>query len=166
MYRVVAAQEDRMRLAMAVVAMVTLTLATGSQAAPPKAAPRQPAAAPAAPPAPPPGMFPCRSEGEVCFVGVVTGKNTVAVQFTNAPQSDGIDAKPVNVSSDDGGTALDLSLDVGRVVMLTGAYDAAKGITKAAIADVASPILSFMIKSQGGEDQGGAPAGRSAPKRR
>jgi hypothetical protein len=154
-----------MRLAMAVVAMVTVALTVSAEAAPRKAPPRQPAAAPAAPPAPSPGMFPCRSEGEICFIGVVIGKDTVAVQYTNAPQSDGIDAKPANISSDDGSTPLDLSLDVGRVVMLVGNYDAAKGITKAAIADVASPIVSFFIKSQG-DDQGGGAAGRGAPRRR
>ena len=153
-----------MRRAMAVVAMVTIALASGSEAAPPKAPARPPAAAAPAPP--PPGMFPCRSESEICFIGVVTGKNTVAVQFTNAPQSDGIDAKPISVFSDDGGAALDLSGDLGRVVMLVGTYEAAKGITKAAIADVASPILSFMIKSQGGDDQGGGPPSKGGMPRR
>jgi hypothetical protein len=155
-----------MRFAMVVVAMVTIPLAGGSQAAPPKVPARPPAAAPAAPPTPPPGMFPCRAESEICFIGVATGKNTVAVQFTNAPQSDGIDAKPVSVFSNDGDAALDLSADVGRVVMLVGTYEAAKGITKAAVADVASPILSFMIKSQGGDDQGGGAPGKGGMPRR
>jgi hypothetical protein len=158
-----------MRVAMAVIAVLVLALAVEVQAAPPKAAPKQPAAAAAAPPPPPPGMFPCRSETEICYVGVVTGKNAVMVQFTNAQQSDGIDQKPQNVFSDDAGaTPLDLSQDLGRVVMLTGAYDAAKGISKAAVADVASPILTFMIKSQlsGGDDQGAAAGGKGAPKRR
>ena len=158
-----------MRLAMTALAVFAVAFAADAQAAPPKAAPRQPAAAPAAAPPPPPGMFPCRTETEICYVGVVTGKNMVMVQFTNAPQADGIDQKPQNVFSDDAGaTPLDLSQSLGRVVMLTGTYDAAKGISKAAIAEVAGPILTFMIKSQlqGGDDQGQAGGGKGAPKRR
>ncbi|SDR45614.1 hypothetical protein SAMN05519103_03369 [Rhizobiales bacterium GAS113] len=157
-----------MRIAIAVVAVVALAFATEAQAAPAKAPAKQPAAA-AAPPPPPPGFFPCRSEAEICYVAIVTGKNEVLVQFTNAQQSDGIDQKPVNVFSDDAGSAaLDLSQNLGRVVMLTGAYDPAKGINKAAVVDVASPILSFTIKSQmsGGEDQAAAGGGKGAPKRR
>ncbi|MFI5012629.1 MAG: hypothetical protein ACHQAY_09795 [Hyphomicrobiales bacterium] len=157
-----------MRIAMAVIAVAALALAAPTRAAPPKAAaPKQPAAA-AAPAQPQPGMFPCRTEGEVCYFAIVTGKSTVVVQYSNAPQSDGIDQKPQNVFSDDGTTPLDLSPNLGRVVMLTGSYDAAKGISKAAVADVASPILTFMIKSQmSGDDQGaGAPSGKGAPKKR
>jgi len=155
-----------MRIAMLGVALAVMTFAGEGQAAP-KPQPKQPAAAPA-PAAPEPGFFPCRSEAEICFIGIVTGKNSVAVQFSNAPQSDNIAEKPQNVFSDDAGaTALDLSQDLGRVVMLTGSYDAAKGISKAAVVDVASPILSFMIKSQldSGEDQG-APGGAKAPAKR
>jgi hypothetical protein len=157
-----------MRIAMAVIAVVAFALATEGQAAPPKAPPKQPAPA-AAPPPPPPGFFPCRTETEVCYVAIVTGSSAVLVQFTNAPQSDGIDQKPQNVFSDDAGaTALDLSQNLGRVVMLTGTYDAAKGISKAVVADIASPILTFLIKSQmsGGDDQGTQGSGKGAPKRR
>jgi hypothetical protein len=159
-----------MRIPMVVVAVVALGFAHEAQAAGPKA-PAKPAAPAAAPPPPPPGMFPCRTEAEVCYVGIVTGKNTVMVQFSNAPQSDGIDQKAQNVFSDDAGaTPLDLTQDLGKAVMLTGTYDAAKGISKAVVADVASPILTFMIKSQlgSGDDQGsqGAGAGKGAPKKR
>jgi hypothetical protein len=158
-----------MRIAMLVVAFAALACAQPVEAAPPKKAPPKPAA-PEAAPAPQPGMFPCRTESEVCYVGIVTGKNTVAVQFTNAPQSDGIDQKPQNVFSDDAGsTPLDLSQNLGRVVMLTGTYDAAKGISKAEVADVASPLLSFMVKTQlgGGDDQGGPQGGgKGAPRKR
>jgi hypothetical protein len=156
-----------MRIAMLVVALAATTFAQEGRAAP-KAQPKQPTA-PAAAPAPPPGFFPCRSEAEICYVGVVTGKSTVMVQFSNAPQSDGIDEKPQNVFSDDSGSApLDLSQNLGRVVMLTGTYDASKGIGKAEIADVASPILSFMIKSQlgSGDDQAPSSGGKGAPKKR
>ena len=76
-----------MRFAMFVVAVTALAFAHGAQAAPPKKAPpKQPAAAPEAPAPAQPGFFPCRTEGEVCYVGIVTGKNTVMVQFSNAPQ--------------------------------------------------------------------------------
>ena len=159
-----------MRIAIAVVAVAAFAFAAEGQAAPPKAPPKQPAAA-AAPPPPPPGFFPCRSETEICYVAIVTGKSEVLVQFTNAPQSEGIDQKPVNVFSDDAGaTALDMSQNLGRVVMLTGTYDAAKGIGKGAVVDVASPVLTFFIKSQisgGGDDQGAAAGGsKGAPKKR
>ena len=97
-----------MRIAM-LVALAALTFASEAQAASPKGQPKQPAA-PAAAPAPQPGFFPCRSEAEVCYVGIVTDKSVVMVQYSNAPQADGIDQKPQNIFSDEGGsTALDLS---------------------------------------------------------
>jgi hypothetical protein len=112
-------------------------------------------AQPPAPPAPPPGMFPCRSEGEVCFIGVVTGPSQIAILFTNAPQAEGIEAKPVDLSSADApGTALDLAGSLGRVVMVTGTYAAASGIAKAQVVDTASPLLSFMMKQAAGGDEG------------
>jgi hypothetical protein len=156
-----------MRIATLLAGVAALALVPAAQAAP-KAAPKQPAP-PAAAPAPPPGFFPCRTEAEICYVGIVTGKSTVMVQFTNAPQSDGIDEKPQNVFSDDAGSAqLDLSENLGRVVMLTGSYDAAKGISKAAVVDVASPIVTFFIKSQlgSGDDQTPAPQPGKGGKRR
>ena len=109
-----------------------------------------------APPAPPPGFFPCRAQAETCFVGVVTGPSQIAILFTNAPQAEGIEAKPVDLSSADApGTALDLAGSLGRVVMVTGAYAAASGITKAEVVDTASPLLSFMMKqAAGGGDEG------------
>ena len=53
--------------------------------------------------------------------------------------------------------------------MLTGNYDAAKGISKAVVVDVASPILTFLIKSQlGSGDEQPPPqgGGKGAPKKR
>ena len=126
-------------------------------------------AQPPAPPAPPPGMFPCRSEGEVCYIGVVTGPSQIAVLFTNDQKAEGIEAKPVDLSSADApGTALDLAGSLGRVVMVTGAYAAASGITKAQVVDTASPLLSFMMKQSAGGDEGPqAPQrGGSRPARR
>ena len=110
---------------------------------------------PPAPPAPPPGMFPCRSEGEVCYIGVVTGPSQIAVLFTNDQKAEGIEAKPVDLSSAEApGTALDLAGSLGRVVMVTGTYAAASGITKAQVVDTASPLLSFMMKQSAGGDEG------------
>ena len=154
-----------MRLVMTLATLASFALATQAEAAPPAKAPPKQAAAPAAPPPPPPGMFPCRTESEICFIAIVGGKNQVMVQYTNAQGAEGIDQKPTNVFSDDGTTALDMSQNIGRVVMLTGTYDA-KGLTKAAVVDVASPLLSFAIKSQmsGGDDQGSAQ--QAPPKKR
>jgi hypothetical protein len=116
---------------------------------------QRPQAQPPAPPAPPPGFFPCRTEGETCFIGVVTGPSQIAVLFTNAPQAEGIEAKPVDLSSAEAsGSALDLAASLGRVVMVTGAYAAASGITKAQVVDTASPLLSFMMKQAAGGDEG------------
>jgi hypothetical protein len=132
---------------------------------------RPPQAQPPQPPAPPPGFFPCRTEGEVCYIGVVTGPSQVAILFTNDPQSEGIEPKPVDVSSgDQPGQALDLAGSVGRAVMLTGSLDPKTGLTKAQVVDTAGPLLSFSIKAQltGEEGAGGAAqrGGGKAPARR
>ena len=125
-------------------------------------------AQPPQPPAPPPGFFPCRSEGEICYVGVVSGPSQLAVLFTNDQQAEGIEAKPVELSSAEApGTPLDLAASVGRVVMVVGSFNKAGGITKAQVVDTASPLVSFVVKQMGGDDgpqpgpqRGGRPAQR------
>jgi hypothetical protein len=160
-----------MRALICLAAATALALPALAQQRPPGQRPpaqRQPAQ-PAAPPAPPPGFFPCRTQGEVCYIGVVSGPSQLAILFTNNPQAEGIEAKPVELSSADApGTALDLAQSLGRVVMVTGAYAAATGITKAEIVDTASPLLSFMMKqSAAADDAQAAPqrGGRPPPRR-
>ena len=147
-----------MRALIGLAALAALTVPSlAQQPRPPGQRPPQgrQQAQPPAPPAPPPGMFPCRSEGEVCFIGVVTGPSQIAVLFTNDQKAEGIEAKPVDLSSADApGTALDLAGSLGRVVMVTGSYAAATGITKAEVVDTASPLLSFMMKQSAGGDEG------------
>ena len=112
------------------------------------AAPAQPRpAAPAAPaqPAPPP-IFLCRTAEEVCHLGIVVGSQ-VAIIYTNAPQSQGIDEKPINVTGPDG-AKIDMTANNGRVVMLTGTFDAKTGLTKAEVVEVASPLASLIVKAQ------------------
>ena len=88
---------------------------------------------------------PCRSEGEVCYIGVVTGPSQVALLFTKNPQSES--SEPIDVSSgDQPGQALDLGGNAGRVVMLTGSLDPKAGLTKAQVVDTAGPLLSFRGK--------------------
>jgi hypothetical protein len=117
------------------------------QQAPPPQAQQQP-------PAPVPGMFACRTEPEICYVGIVIGSNLVSVLYTNDPKGEGIDEKPVTVLAPTGAPA-DLSQHNGKVVMLTGEYSAQSGLSKAEVVDVAGPLLSFAIKSMlsGGGDE-------------
>lgn len=126
-------------------------------------APRAPAGrAPAAPPAEPapPPIFPCRTQAEICFLGVAIG-GQVAVLFTNAPNAQGIEAKPVDIAGPDG-AKLNLAPHAGRILMLAGSYDPASGI-KGELVEVASPLVSLTVKAQlagGGPEP--APAGRPA----
>lgn len=157
-------------LSTSLILMAALALPAMAQPRPPAKGGPPPQAAPQ-PPAPLPGFFPCRSEAEICYVGVVTGPSQVAVLYTNNRESQGIDAKPVEVFQGEApGTALPLGDKLGRVVMLTGSYAAATGLSRAEVVDVASPLLTFTIKaSLGGEEGGGAPpaaAKGGAPKRR
>jgi len=135
----------------------------GPQTKPPAAGQTQPQ--PPAPQMPP--IFPRRTAEEICFLGIVTGKSQIVVLFTNAEKAEGIDAKPVEVLSGEApGAALDLAPHLGRVVMLTGAYDAQAGLTKAELVDVASPLLSFALKASlgGGDDQPPSPPAQRGPK--
>ena len=120
---------------------------------------RAPAPAPAEP-APPP-LFPCRTQAETCFLGVVIGTQ-VAVIFTNVPNGQGIDAKPVDIAGADG-AKIDLAPHAGRVVMLAGSYDPASGI-KGELVEVASPLVSLTVKAQlgAGGPEPAAPSGRPA----
>jgi hypothetical protein len=78
--------------------------------------------------------------------------------FTNDQKAEGLEAKPVDLSSADApGASLDLPANLGRVVMVTGAYAQATGITKAQVVDTASPLLSFMLKQAGGDEGAQAP---------
>ena len=133
----------------------------------------QPARAPAAKPQPaqpqpsaPPPIFPCRTEAETCFLGIVVGSQ-VAVIFTNAPSPEGLDGKPLDVLGPDG-AKMDLAQNAGRVVMLAGSLDPKTGI-KGELVEVASPLVSLSIKAQlgaGGGPEQAAPAKAGAPKRR
>ena len=149
----------------------------GQQKAPAPAKGQQPPAPAKAPPAPPP-LFPCRTAEEVCYLGVVTGPNQVAILFTNNPQADDLESKPVNVLSGDSpaaagsGTPLDLAQHLGRVVMLIGTYDAQAGLTKAELVEVASPLVSLTVKApllieeaQASQQRGGKPQPQARPRR-
>jgi hypothetical protein len=157
-----------MRALICLAALAALALPANAQQ--PRPGQRQ-QAQPPQPPAPPPGFFPCRTAEEICYVGVVSGPSQIAVLFTNNQQAEGIEAKPVDLSSADApGTPLDLAANLGRVVMVTGTYAQATGITKAQVVDTASPLLSFMMKQAGGEEGAPQPApqrgGGRAPARR
>lgn len=125
----------------------------GRPAAPAKPAGAPPAQGQAQPAGP--TVFPCRTPDEICFLGIVTAPTQVSILFTNAPGAESIEATPVTVSAGEaGGAPLDMAQNVGRVVMLTGAYDAKAGVTKAQLVEVASPLVSALIKLQaGGEEE-------------
>jgi hypothetical protein len=161
-----------MRALICLAALAALTVPSlAQQQRPPGSRPpaQRQQAQPPAPPAPPPGMFPCRTQAETCYIGVVSGPSQISVLFTNNPQAEGVEAKPVDLSSAEApGTALDLAGSLGRVVMVTGSYAAASGITKAEVVDTASPLLSFMMKQSGGDEGPQAPqrGGGKPPARR
>ena len=162
----------RLAIAAALAALSLPALAQGQPARPP-ASQRPPAPAPqqAQPPAPP--IFLCRTAEEVCTLGIVTGNNQVAVIFTNAQGAEGVD-KPIDVFSGDGpGSPLDLSPNLGRVVLLSGGYDPKAGLTKAELVEAASPLISTLIKAQvagsgdeGAPGRGGKPAAQGSGKKR
>jgi hypothetical protein len=106
-----------------------------------------------------PQIFPCRTPQEVCFLGIVTGPSQVSILFTNAPGGDSMEPKPLDVATGEGaGTPLDLSANLGRVVMLTGTFDPKAGLTKAEVVEVASPLISALIKLQAGSEEEEEPA--------
>lgn len=160
-----------------ITAAALLALASSAEAQQGRAqAQKPPAQTQQKPPAQPPPALPvflCRTAEEVCFLGIVTGKNEVAVVFTNAQQAEGIDAKPVAVLTGDSpgaagsATPMDLAPHLGRVVMLTGTYDPQAGLTKAELVEVASPLVSLTIKAQLSAEEPEPPAaGKPQPKPR
>ena len=150
-----------MRLVITAALMAALSIPAFAQQPRPQPPQQQqrPAPQPQQQPAPqaaqePPGMFACRTEQETCFVAIVLGASQVSVLYTNDPRAEGVEQKPVNVQGGSG--PVDLSQHMGRVVMLTAEYNAQSGLTKAEVIDVASPLLSFAIKSMlsgGGEEE-------------
>jgi hypothetical protein len=102
---------------------------------------QQQAAPPPQEAAPAPGMFACRTEAEVCYIGIVTGKGQVQVLYSNDPKAEGIEEKPINAGP------TDLTPHLGKVVMIVGAYSAQGGLSNVEVVDVAGPLLSFAIKS-------------------
>ena len=146
-----------------------IVLAAGSALAQARkpARPAPPAAAAPQPP-PPPAIFPCRTANEVCYLGIVVN-GQLSVLYTNAPNADGIDQKPIDAVGP-GNAKIDMAPNEGRVVMVTGAYDPAKGLTGAEVVEVASPLVSLITKAQiagGGADEPPPPAAAGpAPRRR
>jgi hypothetical protein len=158
-----------MRKVVAVAAVAALVSSAAAQQGRPPGPQGKPPPQPAAP-APLP-IFPCRTAEEICFLGVVTGKNEIAVVFTNAEKADGIEAKPIPVTAAaaPGAVAalpLDLAPHLGRIVMLTGTYDPQAGLTKAELVEVASPLASLVVKAQLGAEEPPPPAGKPQPQQR
>lgn len=159
-----------MRKVVAIAAVAVLVSSAAAQQGRPPGPQGKPPPPQAAAPVPPP-IFPCRMAEEICFLGVVTGKNEVAVVFTNAEKADGIAAKPILVTAGaaPGAVAalpLDLASHLGRIVMLTGTYDPQAGLTKAELVEVASPLVSLVVKAQLGAEEPPPPAGKPQPQQR
>ena len=156
-----------MRHLFAAAAVAALVSSAEAQQARPPGAAKPPAQAAQPAPQPPP-IFPCRTAEEVCFLGIVTGNNEMLVIFTNAPQADGIEAKPVAVLTGDAGSAtpIDLAPHLGRVVMVAGTYDRAAGVTKAELVEVASPLVSLTVKAQLAADEPPPPEPSGKPQSR
>lgn len=143
-----------MRLVITIAALLSLSAEALAQQRPPGPAPsgppgqRAPAQRQAQPaPPPPPQIFPCRTETEICYVGVVQSDGKLAVLFTNHEQGDAIAARPITVQG------ASLTQNVGAVVMLTGDFNAGT-LANAQLVEAAGPLLSFAIKStMSGDDQ-------------
>ena len=150
-----------MRVMIAAAALAALSSSALAQQGRPAPRPAAPAPAPAQEPPPPP-IFLCRTQAEVCTLGIPTGANQIAVLFTNAPNAQASE-RPIDVLTGEAGTPLDLAPHLGRVVMLTGTFDP-KGLTMAELVEVASPLLSTLIKAQllGGDEPSSPPA-KQAP---
>jgi len=164
-----------MRHLITLAALLALAASAEAQQGRPPGGQKPPAQAQKAPPQQPPAPLPvflCRTAEEVCFLGIVTGSNQILVVFTNAPQAEDIDAKPVAVLSGDSpgaagsATPLDLAPHLGRVVMLTGTYDAQAGITRAELVEVASPLVSMILKAQLSVDEPAEPQPAAKPQQK
>jgi hypothetical protein len=163
-------EKRAMRLVIAMAALAALSLPALAQQQPrqPGPPPRQQAAPPPPPQAqqpaaPAPGMFPCRTDNEVCHVVAVGSGGQGTLLFSNAPAAEGKEGEPVTVQG------VDLAPHTGKVVMLSGTF-AGAAINSAQIIDVATPLVSFAIKlqlSSGGsdDDQQSAPAPAAQPQR-
>ena len=149
-----------MRLVIVTAALAALSLPAFAQPQPGRPPAQRPPQAQPQPPAPPPGMFPCRSQSEICHVGVTAGGSQIVLLFSTAPTAQGSEGRTVAVQG------ADLGADVGKVVMLTGEFGAG-GITGAQVVDTAGPLLSFVIKQMSADDaqQGGAPQRGGQPQR-
>jgi hypothetical protein len=157
-----------MRLAIVTAALAALSLPALAQPQPAPGrppAPQRPPQAQPQPPAPPPGMFPCRSQAEVCHIGVAGGAAQIVLIYSNAPQGQAAEGKSIAVQG------ADLAPHVGKAVMLTGELGPS-GITGAQVVEVAGPMLSFLIKQSAGDDgpqgapRGGPPKPAGQPPRR
>ncbi|TDR90406.1 hypothetical protein [Enterovirga rhinocerotis] len=141
-------------------ALLCLTLLASVAAfGPAEAQQKKPAAKPAAAEPAPPALFPCRTQDEICYLGVIVGSQ-VAILYTNAQNAQDVSPAPVDLS-DAGGAKVDLSKDDGRVVMLTGTLDPKAGL-KGEVVEVASPLASLAIKAQlaaGAEEPAPPPKG-------
>ncbi|MCE4225707.1 hypothetical protein HCU64_18295 [Methylobacterium sp. C25] len=144
----------------AIVASLAMTLAGSAFAQGRPKAPPPPPPPQGAPPNP--GLFPCRSEKEICFVGAVKDGKLVLL-FTNDPKGEEAIGKPVGATTGEGGAPLDLTANEGKVVMLTGSYDAKAGVAKAEVVDVASPLVAFAIKANAGGGGDDGPPGPPPP---
>ena len=151
-----------MRALLSLSLLLPLAFAAPAEAQQKKAAPAKDAAQPEPAPV---QIFPCRTAEEVCHLGVVVGSQ-VAILYSNAPNAQGIEPKPVDVAGADG-AKIDMTKNAGRVVMLTGEFDPKTGLTKAEVVEVASPLASLAIKAQlaGGAEEA-PPAAKGGAKRR
>jgi hypothetical protein len=136
----------RLLILTAAIAAFSFPAFAQQQRQPPQRQPPPQQAQPQQPAPPPPGMFACRTEQETCFVAIVLGANQVSILYQNDPKApEGIENKPIAVLAPSGAPA-ELGQHNGKVVMLIGEYTA-QGLTKAEVVDVATPLLSFAIKS-------------------
>jgi hypothetical protein len=151
-----------MRALLSLSLLLPLAFVAPAEAQQKKAAPAKAAAQPEPAPV---QIFPCRTAEEVCHLGVVVGSQ-VAILYSNAPNAQGIEPKPVDVAGADG-AKIDMTKNAGRVVMLTGEFDPKTGLTKAEVVEVASPLASLAIKAQlaGGAEEA-PPAAKGGAKRR
>ena len=144
-----------MRLGLLIAAFAALpsfALAQGGGGRPATSSPPPAAAQPQQPSVP--SLFPCRTNEEICFVGVALPNNQISVLYTNHEKADDIGERALSVTGANG-AALDLSQQAGRIVMLTGDFDGKGALNKAEIIDTATPLVSFAIKALlAGDDAG------------
>jgi hypothetical protein len=152
-------EERHMRVAIVTATLAALSLPAAAQPQPgpgrPPPSARPPQAQPQ-PPAPPPGMFPCRTQTEICHIGIASGAGQMMLIFSSAPQGQAAEGKPIAVQG------VDLGPHVGKAVMLTGDLGP-NGITGAQVVEVAGPLLSFLLKQGVGDDAPPGPPPSGGP---